>query len=145
MATMIDPSEAYRNLQDMASRGFRGACGFYEAIDYTTKRVPDGESFAIVRSFMAHHSGMALLSLAYTLLDRPNQRASSPSRFAATLILTRSGCSRPEPHRQRVPGRLALEGPTDGDALETAARVLTFRPDPDHAAGRGAGATGVTT
>ena len=29
---------------------------------------------AIVRSFMAHHQGMSLLSLAYLLLDRPMQR-----------------------------------------------------------------------
>jgi len=42
----------------------------------------------VVRSFMAHHEGMSLLSLAYLLLDRPMQkRFASDPLFQATLLL----------------------------------------------------------
>ena len=62
--------------------------GFYEAIDYTPSRLPLGQSSAMVRSFMAHHQGMSLLSLAHLLLDRPMQkRFVSNPLFQATLLL----------------------------------------------------------
>ncbi len=35
-----------------------GRYGFFEALDFTPTRVPDGERVAIVRAFMAHHQGM---------------------------------------------------------------------------------------
>ena len=67
---------------------FMGKYGFYEAVDYTSGRVPRGQSKAIVRSFMAHHEGMSFLSLAYFLLDRPMQkRFESDPLFQATLLL----------------------------------------------------------
>ena len=55
-------------------RRYGGKFGFYEAVDYTPSRLRRGETRAVVRSFMAHHQGMSLLSLAYLLLDRPMQR-----------------------------------------------------------------------
>ncbi len=58
----------------MAAEGIAGRFGFYEAVDYTPSRLRRGETRAVVRSFMAHHQGMSLLSLAYLLLDRPMQR-----------------------------------------------------------------------
>ncbi|HEX4852330.1 MAG TPA: cyclic beta 1-2 glucan synthetase, partial [Puia sp.] len=51
-------------------------------------RLPRGQSNAIVRSFMVHHSGMSLLSLAYLLLDKPMQkRFESETQFRAILLL----------------------------------------------------------
>src|SRR5207244_6750896 len=42
----------------------------------------------IVRSYMAHHQGMILLSLSHVLLDRPMQkRFESDPLFKATLLL----------------------------------------------------------
>jgi cyclic beta-1,2-glucan synthetase len=40
-----------------------GTHGFYESVDYTTSRIPLGASYAVVRSYMAHHQGMILVSL----------------------------------------------------------------------------------
>ena len=57
LALMVMPREACRNLQTLAEQGFLGACGFYEAIDYTPTRVPRGKNHAVVRAFMAHHQG----------------------------------------------------------------------------------------
>jgi hypothetical protein len=48
----------------------------HEAVDYTVARLRRGEDKAIVRSFMAHHQGMILLSLSHLLLDQPMPRRS---------------------------------------------------------------------
>src|SRR6185295_16816287 len=88
LALMVAPEEACLNLQRLAAEGFEGRYGFYEAIDYTPSRLPRGQSHAIVRSFMAHHQGMILLSLACQLLDRPMQkRFQSEPAFQATALL----------------------------------------------------------
>ncbi|OFY07564.1 MAG: cyclic beta 1-2 glucan synthetase [Bacteroidetes bacterium GWE2_41_25] len=88
LALMVMPEEACTNLERLSDEGFMGKYGFYEAIDYTTLRVPRGQSNVVVRSFMAHHQGMSLISLAYILLDRPMQkRFESDPLFQATLLL----------------------------------------------------------
>ena len=88
LALMIAPEAACHNLQQLAAEDMGGKFGFYEAADYTPSRLRRGETRAVVRSFMAHHQGMSLLSLAYLLLDRPMQRRfeSEPS-FQATMLL----------------------------------------------------------
>lgn len=88
MALMIAPDEACRNMEYMASAGFEGEYGFYEAIDYTQARLPRGQDHVVIKSYMCHHQGMGFLALAYSLLDRPMQkRFESEVRFQATLLL----------------------------------------------------------
>ncbi len=88
LALMVAPEAACRNLQRLAEDGLAGRYGFYEAIDYTASRLPRGHSSAVIRSFMAHHQGMVLLSFAYLLLDRPMQkRFVSDTMFQATTLL----------------------------------------------------------
>jgi cyclic beta-1,2-glucan synthetase len=88
MALMVSPGEAVRNLEKMQEEGFEGKYGFFEAIDYTPARVPRGQTYSIVKSYMAHHQGMSLLSLAYHLLDQPMQhRFEAEAQFQATLLL----------------------------------------------------------
>jgi cyclic beta-1,2-glucan synthetase len=88
MALMVAPGEACLNLQRLAQEGREGGYGFYESIDYTPSRLPRGEKNAVVRSFMAHHQGMSLLSLDYALLDRPMQkRFEADPQFQATTLL----------------------------------------------------------
>ena len=88
MALMVLPKESCDNLQKMASGGFEGRYGFYEAIDYTPSRLSRGQSHAIVQSYMAHHQGMSFLSLAYLLLNRPMQkRFEADPQFQATDLL----------------------------------------------------------
>lgn len=74
LALLVTPREACRNLERLASEGFLGSEGFYEAVDYTPSRVPRGKNHAIVRAFMAHHQGMSLLAFASVLLGEPMQR-----------------------------------------------------------------------
>jgi len=89
LALMVAPEEACENLQRLTTEGCAGTFGFYEAIDYTPSRLPPGQTRAVVRSFMAHHQGMSLLSLAHLLLDRPMQKRfeADPAFRATTLLL----------------------------------------------------------
>ena len=68
LAAMVDPESAARNFARLTALGARGRYGFYEALDYTRSRLPDGTRFALVRTFMAHHQGMTVVSLANVLL-----------------------------------------------------------------------------
>ena len=69
LAAMVDPVAATRNLSRLVALGARGAYGFYEALDYTRSRIPEGTSVAMVRAYMAHHQGMTLVALANVLRD----------------------------------------------------------------------------
>ncbi|MDD2229635.1 MAG: glucoamylase family protein, partial [Candidatus Cloacimonetes bacterium] len=88
LALMVMPEAAASNLERLAAEGFEARYGFYEAIDYTRSRLPRGQKHTVIRSFMAHHQGMSLLSLAYLLLDRPMQkRFEADSKFQAIMLL----------------------------------------------------------
>ncbi|MEO8470010.1 MAG: glucoamylase family protein, partial [Chloroflexota bacterium] len=69
LGAMIQPEAAARNFARLTKAGAGGTYGFREALDYTARRVPVGESVAIVKSYMAHHQGMALVALGNVLND----------------------------------------------------------------------------
>ena len=88
LALMVEPEAACVNLQRLAAEGLLGPLGMREAVDYTPSRIPRGQSKAIVRSYMAHHQGMTLVSIANLLLDRAFQkRFASDPLFQAALTL----------------------------------------------------------
>ncbi len=127
LALMVATEQACENMQRLSAEGMEGRFGHYEAIDYTPARLPRGQSNSIIRSFMAHHQGMSLLSLAYVVLDRPMQkRFESDSRFQATTLLL----------QERVPKTAAeFLHAAEFPALSTASRVsetkLRVFTDPD--------------
>lgn len=63
LAAMVLPQEALSNLEHLESIGALGDYGFHESIDYTTERIPQGKKFVILKSYMAHHQGMSLISI----------------------------------------------------------------------------------
>ncbi|MDR1391630.1 MAG: hypothetical protein LBJ09_00335 [Clostridiales bacterium] len=63
MAIMVKPKNAIINIKKLIKNGFLGKYGLYEAIDYTKTRMPKGCKQKIIKSFMAHHQGMSLLSI----------------------------------------------------------------------------------
>ena len=67
LAAMIDPTRAAENLARLAAMKAEGEYGFYEAVDYTRSRLEEGQSFALVRAYFAHHQGMTLVALANVL------------------------------------------------------------------------------
>ena len=99
MALMIAPEAACANLRRLASDGRMGALGFFEAIDYTQARLPSGKDGVTIASYMAHHQGMAFLSLSYVLNDRPMQRRfeAAPAFRATELLL-----------QERIPRSMAI-------------------------------------
>ena len=67
LAAMVDPNAARQNFSELAQVGANGRYGFYEALDYTRSRLPDGQEVAIVRNYMAHHQGMTIVAIANAL------------------------------------------------------------------------------
>jgi cyclic beta-1,2-glucan synthetase len=103
MALMVLPEQATENLIDLDKDGFCGKYGMYEAIDYTTARLTRGQTYAVVKSFMAHHQGMAFLSLSYLLHDKPMQkRFENEAQFKAIMLLL----------QERIPHATEFYSPT---------------------------------
>jgi cyclic beta-1,2-glucan synthetase len=95
LAAMVNPAAAVRNFTRLAGIGARGRYGFYEALDYTPARVPEGASVAIVRTFMAHHQGMTIVAIADTLLDGVMRtRFHAEPMVQATELLLQEGTPR---------------------------------------------------
>ena len=69
LATMVEPAASARNFAQLAAVGASGRYGFYDALDYTPSRLPEGKDYAVVRAFMAHHQGMTVVAIANALLD----------------------------------------------------------------------------
>lgn len=69
LAAMINPKEATQSFRHLAEAGGRGTYGFYEALDYTRTRLPEGKDVAIVRAYMSHHQGMTVVAIANVLND----------------------------------------------------------------------------
>ena len=67
LASMVAPEDAVRNFARLADAGGCGRYGWYEALDYTPGRIPEGKDVAVVRAYMAHHQGMSLVAIANTL------------------------------------------------------------------------------
>ena len=83
------------------SVGARGSYGFYEALDYTGARRPEGAKVAVVRAYMAHHQGMTLVALS-NVLRAGVMRArfhAEPIIQATELLLAGA----PAPRRRRRP------------------------------------------
>lgn len=69
----FEPVVSMQNLKRLSRLGVRGRCGFFEAVDFTKKRVGHAP-FAVVRSYMAHHVGMSLVAVANLLKNDIFQR-----------------------------------------------------------------------
>ncbi|SOD93332.1 GH36-type glycosyl hydrolase domain-containing protein [Caenispirillum bisanense] len=117
LATMVDPRGALRNFAALAKLGGRGDYGFYEALDFTARRLAEGERVAVVRAFMAHHQGMTIVAIANTLHDGCMRRRfhAEPMIQATDLLL-----------QERMPRDAAVARPrTD----ENPAGAMTPAPD----------------
>lgn len=57
------PNEVIANLKQLEKQGMYQKYGFYEAIDYTPTRVGRGREYELVKTYMAHHQALILLSI----------------------------------------------------------------------------------
>ncbi|HEX2761735.1 MAG TPA: glucoamylase family protein, partial [Rhizomicrobium sp.] len=102
LAAMIAPCQARANLDRLAGIGALGAYGWYEAIDYTRQRLPAGLNHVVIKAYMAHHQGMAILGIADVLHDglMRSRLHAEPMVKAAELLL-----------QERMPRDAALAEP----------------------------------
>ena len=75
LAAQFMPREAVENLARLKAIGALGRYGFYDAVDFTPQRVPEGTDHAVVYNYMAHHSGH---------VDRRGRRRRSSKAACAT-------------------------------------------------------------
>ena len=98
LAAMVEPSAALRNFARLDRAGAQGPYGFYEALDYTPRRLPSGKTLAIVRAYMAHHQGMTIIALANALLNgQMRQRFHVEPRVQACELLLQERSPRDVP------------------------------------------------
>ena len=103
LAAPLAAVDVLRNLERLARLGMSGRYGFYEAIDFTPVRVPEGAARGVILpTFMAHHQGMSLVSLDNALHDFPMQRRfhDDPRVQSADLLL-----------QERIPHQVPLKNP----------------------------------
>lgn len=120
LAAMIDPRRALENFRALRREGGAGPHGFYEAIDYTRDRLLKKRRSLVVKSFMAHHQGMALVALADSVLgDRMPRRLRAEPMVRATELLL----------QERVPRSAPLLAPEiDEAAVARAAGTASTPP-----------------
>jgi hypothetical protein len=85
LALQVDPAAALQELRALSASGWSGRYGLYESIDFAGDR----ETARPVRSWMAHHQGMALVAVCNVLCGYPFRRwfHAEPSVTAAELLL----------------------------------------------------------
>ena len=158
MALMVDRQASLSNLRALEKMGARGDYGFYESIDFTRQRLDEDSIIAadvgelarvggraaskenrgaIVRCFMVHHQGMALLAMQNVLLDGAVQRrfhsdifveAAEPLLFEkipeAPPVLENPSANNVRPTHVENLGGDAVERPTAPDTVAVRAHLL---------------------
>ncbi|GAB2178431.1 glucoamylase family protein [Dongia sp. agr-C8] len=119
LATMVDPQRARLNYDRLSTLGANGRFGFYEALDFTQARLPEGKAAVVVRCFMAHHQGMTIVAIANTLNDGKmrDRFHREPMIQASDLLL-----------QERMPRDVATAHPRAEEVKTAAARDNTEAP-----------------
>jgi cyclic beta-1,2-glucan synthetase len=130
LAAMVNPTAAAFNFARLAGVGACGRHGFYEALDYTPIRLPEGKAVAVVRAFMAHHQGMTIVAIGDALLDGAMRARfhAEPIIQATELLLQESTprdvpVVRPWATEAKSDARVRDIGPQGGRRLSTANTV----------------------
>ena len=63
MSLNYAPKEAVDNLRKLEKEDMYNKYGFYESIDYTISRLKYGKKYETVKTYMAHHQALSLLSI----------------------------------------------------------------------------------
>jgi cyclic beta-1,2-glucan synthetase len=69
LASMYNPKAALANLDRLRGFGALGTYGFYDSVDFTPTRVPEGKTCAVVRNYYAHHHGMSIAAVANVVFN----------------------------------------------------------------------------
>ena len=103
-----DPKEVIANLKVLENQGMYQKYGFYESIDYTPERLTKGQKSIPVKTYMAHHQALILLSInnlfnnqifQKRFMKNPEIEAVSillQERMPETFIITKESKEKPE-------------------------------------------------
>ncbi len=121
LACMYFPQRAIENFRRLEELGALGRYGFYESLDFTRERRPDGARPAVVRAWMAHHQGMSIVGIANGLALLTGQggmrrhfHANATVQAAELLLEEQAPGPSAQPRRisdQRIPARVVEEAP----------------------------------
>ena len=82
------PREVLQNIERLEQEGAFGKYGLYESIDYTKSRLKENERKEVVKTFMAHHQALILISINnFFHKNIIQQRFSKNPEIKATEIL----------------------------------------------------------
>lgn len=89
LALIDKPNEVLKNLKILESQEMRGKYGLYESIDYTISRTQKGKIGNPVKTYMAHHQGLILLSINNLFNDNALQKrfSNNPEIEAVSILL----------------------------------------------------------
>ena len=102
------PNEVVQNLKILEKEGMKGKYGFYESIDYTPERLEKGKKSEPIKTYMAHHQALILLSLNNYFNNQIFQKRFSQNaeieavnillqeRMPETFIITKENKQKPE-------------------------------------------------
>jgi cyclic beta-1,2-glucan synthetase len=112
LAALVEPATATQNFRRLTRAGGEGVYGYYEAIDFTHRRLdqsgaelmPPAQRGTVVQAYLAHHQGMSLVALANVLLDNPMvRRLHADPRVQATALLLQERIPRHAPLMEARP------------------------------------------
>ncbi len=83
------PKEVVKNLKVLEQYGMYSKYGFYESLDFTPERVRKGKKAEVVKTYMAHHQGLILLSINNLINQLILQKrfTKNPEIQAVTILL----------------------------------------------------------
>ncbi len=89
LAAQYQPAAAVANLKALSDLGALGRYGFHDSVDFTPSRVREGEKYAVVKNYYAHHHGMSIIAVNNVIFEgRMRDRFhSDPVIEAAELLL----------------------------------------------------------
>ena len=85
LAITQKPKEVYDNLKRLEDYGMYQKYGFYESIDYTPSRLKLNEQYSAVKTYMAHHQGLILLSINNLFISFSDFNNSKTAFLPATI------------------------------------------------------------
>ena len=83
------PNDVIKNMQLLEQYGMNNKYGFYESIDFTPERVEKDKRASVVKTYMAHHQGLILLSINNLFNDNIFQKRfmENPEIEAVSILL----------------------------------------------------------
>jgi cyclic beta-1,2-glucan synthetase len=128
LAAQFMPHEAVENLARLRAIGALGRYGYYDAVDFTPQRVPEGSDHAIVYNYMAHHQGMSIVAISNAIFEgRMRDRFHSDPVIEAAELLLQEKAPRDIPVAT-VRTELAERGNVE-EVEASADSRLVFNPD----------------